>query len=127
MKKFEEHRSVNSRYWTIPVKYCLEIQNSKTYSYKTTEFNKELFEKVLDSGGNIFDHSFKKDVYHKAKKLDFVIMDSMGKNLVCAWRNHYTGRIGRPFLCPKIKKRGKLGLLYKDKFYSLENRSGWVL
>ena len=60
-------------------------------------------------------------------KLDFVIMDSMGKNLVCAWRNNKTCRVGMPFLCRKTTRNGKLGFMYKDKFYSLETGYGWVL
>lgn len=51
----------------------------------------------------------------------------MGKNLVCAWRNNKTCRVGMPFLCRKTTRNGKLGFMYKDKFYSLETEYGWVL
>lgn len=61
-----------------------------------------------------------------SKNREFVIMDFMGRNLICAWRNENTGRIGIPFLCKKTFKNSKLGFIYKDKFYNLETNSGWV-
>lgn len=53
-------------------------------------------------------------------------MDFMGKNLLCAWRNNNTCKVGMPFLCRRIIKKGKSGFMYKNKFYSLETKYGWV-
>lgn len=68
---------------------------------------------------------FKKQVTKKTG-FDFVIMDVMGHNLVCAWRNNHTGRVGRPFLCRRTIKNGKVGFIYKNKFYNLETEYSWV-
>lgn len=61
-----------------------------------------------------------------SKDSSFVIMDFMGKNLLCAWRNNNTCKVGMPFLCRRIIKKGKSGFMYKNKFYSLETKYGWV-
>lgn len=53
-------------------------------------------------------------------------MDVMGKNVVCAWRNDNLCRVGRPFLCRLVINNGKRGFIYKDRFYSLETKYGWV-
>lgn len=55
-----------------------------------------------------------------------IIMDFMGKSLLCAWRNNNTCKVGMPFLCRRIIKKGKSGFMYKNKFYSLETKYGWV-
>lgn len=60
------------------------------------------------------------------KNTSFVIMDFMGKSLLCAWRNNKTCKVGMPFLCKRVIKRGKSGFMYKDKLYSLETEYGWV-
>lgn len=61
-----------------------------------------------------------------SKDSSFVIMDFMGKSLLCAWRNNNTCKVGMPFLCRRIIKKGKSGFMYKNKFYSLETKYGWV-
>lgn len=61
-----------------------------------------------------------------SKDSSFVIMDFMGKNLLCAWRNNNTCKVGMPFLCRRIIKKGKSGFMYKNKFYSLETKYGQV-
>lgn len=88
MNKFSKNRSVNDRYWAIPIKYCTEVPASRCKS--------------------------------------FVVMDMMGKNVVCAWRNDNLCRVGRPFLCRLVVNNGKRGFIYKDRFYSLETKYGWV-
>lgn len=108
MNKFGKYRSVDNRYWAVPIKYCPEIENSKTYSYETSNYDTDSLMEAIRSGRNLSNYSFKK--LCKEKKLDFVIMDSMGKNLVCAWRNNKTCRVGMPFLCRKTTRNGKLGM-----------------
>lgn len=44
-------------------------------------------------------------------------------NAICKFRR---GRVGMPFLCRRIIKKGKSGFMYKNKFYSLETKYGWV-
>ena len=41
------------------------------------------------------------------KNTSFVIMDFMGKSLLCAWRNNKTCKVGMPFLCKRVIKRVK--------------------
>lgn len=64
--------------------------------------------------------------FPNSKDSSFVIMDFMGKSLLCAWRNNNTCKVGMPFLCRRIIKKGKSGFMYKNKFYSLETKYGWV-
>lgn len=127
MAKFKKYRGVDNRYWTVPIKYCSEIPNSKKISYQEEEFDEEACKRAIEEKLDVWKMKFKKMVTKKMKKSDFVIMDFMGNNLVCAWRNCYTGRVGIPFLCKKVKRNGKVGFIYKDKFYSLETKYGWVL
>lgn len=44
----------------------------------------------------------------------------------CSELNNKTCKVGMPFLCKRVIKRGKSGFMYKDKFYSLETEYGWV-
>lgn len=43
------------------------------------------------------------------KNTSFVIMDFMGKSLLCAWRNNKTCKVGMPFLCKRVICRGIQG------------------
>lgn len=126
MTKFGKHRSVDDRYWVVPIKYCSEVPNSRKVSYEATEFDEEACKEAIKKKEDLWGTKFSKMVIKKMKKFDFVIMDIMGNNLVCAWRNSYTGRVGRPFLCCKATRNGKDGFIYKNKFYSLETKYGWV-
>lgn len=92
-----------------------------TVDFITTEACKKAVEENLD----VWKMTFKKQITKKAG-FDFVIMDIMGRNMVCAWRNSYTGKVGRSFLCRRTIKNGKVGFIYKDKFYELDGY-GWVI
>lgn len=61
---------------------------------------------------------------NKGKEL--VLIDDYGKHYVAAYRNNFTNKVGIHFLVKKVIKKNKYGFIFKDKFYSLKTRSGWV-
>lgn len=49
MNKFGKYRSVDNRYWAVPIKYCPEIENSKTYSYETSNYDTDSLMEAIRS------------------------------------------------------------------------------
>lgn len=44
MNKFGKYRSVDNRYWAVPIKYCPEIENS----YETSNYDTDSLMEALD-------------------------------------------------------------------------------
>jgi len=65
-------------------------------------------------------------IKHPNKDKELVLMDDFGKHYVAAWRSNVTSKVGITFLLKKVITKHKFGFIFKDKFYSLKTRSGWV-
>lgn len=57
---------------------------------------------------------------------EFCIIELHKKWAICGWRNNQRFSIGMPIRCKIIKKKGHIGILYKDRFYAIDGRSGFV-
>ena len=65
-------------------------------------------------------------MHRNNKNKELVLLDDYGQHFVAAYRNNATCRIGMHFLLKKINTKKQYGFIFKDKFYSLRTRSGWV-
>lgn len=57
---------------------------------------------------------------------ELVLVDDYGKHYIAAYRNEKTNKVGIHFLLKKVISKGKYGFIFKDKFYSVKDKSGWV-
>lgn len=57
---------------------------------------------------------------------ELVLIDDFGSQYIAAYRNNELNKVGINFILKKERKNGKLGFVFKDKFYPLKKRSGWV-
>lgn len=156
-KKFEKNRSVDWRYYHVPLKYLLKFKGAncnrnpkykeETYEewrdgmkewlvknewYDTQEeieraTTKEVFESVKKQQEE-WGISPKITLVDKGRDKTLCIIDFYGKNhALVAWRNNDTCKIGMTKMCKIIEKNGKFYVRYKDKDILFSDRSGWVL
>ena len=58
---------------------------------------------------------------------ELVLLDGYKNAYLAAYRNNDTNKVGRHFLLKREVRSGKLGFVFKDKFYAHCNSGiGWV-
>ncbi len=57
---------------------------------------------------------------------ELVLIDDFGSIWIAAYRNNKLNKVGINFTLKKETKNRKLGFVFKDKFYALSKRNGWV-
>jgi hypothetical protein len=57
---------------------------------------------------------------------ELVLIDDFKSHYIAAYRNDELIKVGINFILKKERKNGKLGFVFKDKYYPLKKRSGWV-
>lgn len=156
-KKFEKNRSVDWRYYHVPLKYLVKFKggaNCDRYPKYREQSYEEWKEQMIDwyakSGWydtqEEIDKAVTKEVFEAVKKQQkewghepemilvdkgrdksLCIIDFYGKNALVAWRNNQSCKIGIPKLCPCYKKNKNWYIKYKDKEILISDKSGWVL
>lgn len=147
MKKFNKNREVDHNWLNIPIKYILRTTGSNTGSndkYVTLpieeqyenylKWNKEF--DWLENEPMTFDEykdylkkypDSNETIYVPAKhNKTFCIIELSKHWATCGWRNNDTCSIGMPIKCRIVKKNKHIGIIYKDKFYPIDDSSGWV-
>ena len=142
MIKFSKNREVDSRYLNVPVKYISGIKGADTMSNSKPDIEggykryvefcktcgdsedeiislKEFTESVKDGWGSV-------DCLPPRNDKTFCILELTKRWALCGWRNNEKYSVGIPFKCRVIKKNGNIGIVYKDKFYPINDPYGWV-
>lgn len=155
-KKFEKNRSVDWRYYHVPLKYLTKFKGGancdrspkyREQSYE--EWKEQMIDWYAKSGWydtqEEIDKAVTKEVFEAVKKQQkewghepemilvdkgrdksLCIIDFYGKKALVAWRNNNSCKIGIPKLCPCYKKKNQWYIKYKDKEILISDRSGWV-
>ena len=154
-KKFGKNRSVDWRYYHVPLKYLIKFKGGANCD-RADKYRDETYEEwkksMIEHWGYIYDTPEKiekelsKEAYEYCKKWEeengfhdkkILVKDGRDKSLciidiygkkkaLVAFRNNKTCKIGMPRICPIIVKKDKWYIRYKDKDIIFSDSSGWV-
>ena len=120
-KKFGKNRSVDWRYYHVPLKYLTKFKGGANCD-RADKYRDETYEEwkksMIEHWGYIYDTPEKiekelsKEAYEYCKKWEE--------------ENGFQGKIGMPRICPIIVKKDKWYIRYKDKDIIFSDSSGWV-